>query len=189
MRITQGTFSFLEDLTDEEITAQLRYALENGWAIMVEYTDDPHPRNNYWDMWNQPEFDLTPDEADVAMRDIEACRRAYPNHYVKVVCYDNSLGRQSSRLSFIVNRPAREPGFRLDRQDDGDRQMRYTIHSYATESPVGVRYGNRGDLASTRDPAAVQNATPGRDSMSAGSDGVSADDGLGPARDEGIGES
>ena len=27
MRITQGTFSFLPDLTDEQITAQLRYAL------------------------------------------------------------------------------------------------------------------------------------------------------------------
>ena len=45
MRITQGTFSFLPDLTDEEIEAQIAYALGNGWAIMVEYTDDPHPRN------------------------------------------------------------------------------------------------------------------------------------------------
>ena len=45
---------------------------------MVEYTDDPHPRNSYWDMWKQPEFDLTPDEADVAMRDVHACREAFP---------------------------------------------------------------------------------------------------------------
>ena len=130
MRITQGTFSFLEDLTDEEIEAQIRYGLQNGWAIMVEYTDDPHPRNSYWDMWNQPEFDLTPDEADVAMRDWSTrAARHIPNHYVKVVCYDSSLGRQTSRLSFIVNRPAEEPGFRLERQDKADRQMRYTIHS------------------------------------------------------------
>jgi ribulose-bisphosphate carboxylase small chain len=189
MRITQGTFSFLEDLTDEEIEAQLRYALQNRWAIMVEYTDDPHPRNNYWDMWNQPEFDLTPDEADVAMRDVQACREAYPNHYVKVVCYDNSLGRQTSRLSFVVNRPAKEPGFRLERQDKADRQMRYTIHSYAAQDPVGARYGNRGDLASTRDPAAVQNATPGRDSPRGSSARISAGNGLGASRDEGIGES
>ena len=110
MRITQGTFSFLDDLTDAEIETQIGYALENGWAIMVEYTDDPHPRNAFWDMWNQPEFDLAPDEADVAMRDVHACREAYPNHYVKVVCYDSSLGRQTSRLSFIVNRPEEEPG-------------------------------------------------------------------------------
>jgi ribulose-bisphosphate carboxylase small chain len=189
MRITQGTFSFLEDLTDEEIEAQLRYALQNGWAIMVEYTDDPHPRNNYWEMWNQPEFDLTPDESDVAMRDIHACRQAYPNHYVKVVCYDSSLGRQTSRLSYIVNRPAQEPGFRLEREDKADRQIRYTVHSYATRDPVGLRYGNRGDLASTRDPAAVQNATPGRDSPHGSSAGAPASNGLAPSRDEGIGES
>ena len=36
MRITQGTFSFLPDLTDEQIAAQIRYALGNGWAIAVE---------------------------------------------------------------------------------------------------------------------------------------------------------
>jgi len=189
MRITQGTFSFLDDLTDEEIEAQIRYGLENGWAIMVEYTDDPHPRNSYWEMWKQPEFDLSPDEADVAMRDVNACRRAYPNHYVKVVCYDSSLGRQTSRLSFIVNRPDEEPGFRLERQDKADRQMRYTVHPYAHEDAVGRRYGNRGDLATTRDPAAVQDATPGRDSPQAGRDGASADDGGGASTDEGIGDS
>jgi ribulose-bisphosphate carboxylase small chain len=189
MRITQGTFSFLEDLTDDEIEAQLGYALESRWAIMVEYTDDPHPRNSYWDMWNQPEFDLAPGETDVAMRDIQACRRAYPNHYVKVVCYDNSLGRQTSRLSFMVNRPSQEPGFRLERQDKADRQMRYTIQSYAAVDPVGMRYGNRGDLASTRDPAAVQNATPGRDSPHRDETGTATANGIGAARDDGIGES
>ncbi len=188
MRVTQGTFSFLADLTDEEIEAQIRYGLENGWAIMVEYTDDPHPRNNYWEMWNQPEFDLGPDEADVALRDVQSCREAYPNHYVKLVCYDSSLGRQSSRLSFIVNRPAEEPGFRLERQEKADRQVRYTISSYATEQPVGRRYGNPGDLASTRDPAAVQNATPGRDSPLA-VNGSSSHNGIPISTDDGLGES
>ena len=173
MRITQGTFSFLEDLTDAEIEAQIRYALQHGWAIMVEYTDDPHPRNSYWEMWNQPEFDLGPDDSDVAMRDVEACRATYPNHYIKVVCYDCSLGRQSSRLSFIVNRPAKEPGFRLERQDKADRQIRYTIQPYAHADPVGRRYGNRGDLASARDPAALR----------------AAGDRNGLPHDEGIGES
>ena len=58
MRITQGTFSFLPDLTDSEITAQIAYALEHGWPCSVEYTDDPHPRNTYWAMWGLPLFDL-----------------------------------------------------------------------------------------------------------------------------------
>jgi len=43
-----GTFSFLPELTDKEIRAQVDYALSQGWAISVEYTDDPHPRNFYW---------------------------------------------------------------------------------------------------------------------------------------------
>ena len=40
MRITQGTFSYLPDLTDEEITSQLDYALGHGWALSVEFTDE-----------------------------------------------------------------------------------------------------------------------------------------------------
>ena len=58
MRITQGTFSFLPDLTDEQITRQVQYCLDNGWAVNIEFTDDPHPRNTYWDMWELPMFDL-----------------------------------------------------------------------------------------------------------------------------------
>ena len=45
MRITQGCFSFLPDLTDAQIRTQVQYALDKGWAINLEFTDDPHPRN------------------------------------------------------------------------------------------------------------------------------------------------
>ena len=58
MRLTQGAFSFLPDLSDEQITKQVKYCLDNGWAVNVEYTDDPHPRNSYWEMWGHPMFDL-----------------------------------------------------------------------------------------------------------------------------------
>ena len=44
MRLTQGAFSFLPDLSDEQIAKQVKYCLDNGWAVNVEYTDDPHPR-------------------------------------------------------------------------------------------------------------------------------------------------
>lgn len=43
MRITQGCFSFLPDLTDEQITAQVEYCLRNNWAVGIEYTYDPIP--------------------------------------------------------------------------------------------------------------------------------------------------
>jgi ribulose-bisphosphate carboxylase small chain len=140
MRVTQGTFSYLPDLTDEQIEAQLRYALRQGWAIMVEHTDDPHPRNALWEMWAPPQFDLVEDDIELAMTEIRSAREAWPNGYVKVVCYDRSLGRQTSALSFIVGRPAHEPGFRLERQEGPDRRIRYTLHPYATDLPPGERY-------------------------------------------------
>ncbi len=140
MRITQGTFSYLPDLADEQIEAQILYSLKNGWSIMVEHTDDPHPRNSLWEMWGQPLFDLGEDEVDVAMREVRSAREAFPQEYVKLVAYDRSLGRQTTALSFIVNRPDSEPGFRLERQEKADRQIRYTLYAYATEKPHGQRY-------------------------------------------------
>jgi ribulose-bisphosphate carboxylase small chain len=140
MRITQGTFSFLPDLTDEQLAAQIRYALHHGWAMSVEYTDDPHPRNSYWEMWGPPMFDLAPEEDPVVLREVRACREAHPGHYVKLNAYDSSLGRQTTALSFIVGRPADEPGYRLERTDAHDRVMRYSLHPYATDRPAGRRY-------------------------------------------------
>ena len=141
MRITQGTFSFLPDLTDEQIEAQLRYALGKGWSISIEYTDDPHPRNAYWEMWGQPLFDLSPDDVEPAMREVRACREGFPSNYIKVTAYDASYTRQTTALSFIVNRPEVEPGFRLDRTETHDRVVRYGLHPYAAADPVGRRYG------------------------------------------------
>jgi len=142
MRLTQGAFSFLPDLSDEQIAAQVRYALGHGWAISLEHTDDPHPRNCIWEMWGQPLFDLTIAETDVAMREVRACREAFGHQYVKVVAYDARLGHQTTALSFIVGRPAHEPGFRLERTEDHDRVVRYRMHPYATDQPSGLRYRN-----------------------------------------------
>ncbi|MFD0856583.1 ribulose bisphosphate carboxylase small subunit [Actinomadura adrarensis] len=138
MRITQGTFSYLPDLTDEEITAQVAYALGKGWPCSIEFTDDPHPRNSYWEMWGLPMFDLT-DPAGV-LYELNECRRAYPDHYVRLNAYDASYGRQTTALSFIVQRPSEEPGFRLDREETSDRRVRVRIHPYALERPQGDRY-------------------------------------------------
>lgn len=142
MRITQGTFSFLPDFTDEQTAAQVRFALDHGWAMSVEFTDDPHPRNSYWDLWGLPLFDLEVDEADVVLREVRACREAHPHHYIKVIAYDASRGRQTTALSFIVNRPADEPGFRLERSEDHDRVVRYSLHPYSADKPAGRRYAN-----------------------------------------------
>jgi len=138
MRITQGTFSFLPDLTDAEIAAQVQYALDQGWACSVEYTDDPHPRNTYWEMHGLPMFGLK--DAAGVMLELAACRKAFPNHYIKINAFDSTRGIESIRLSFIVNRPAEEPGFGLVRQEAAGRNLRYTTTGYAAQRPAGKRY-------------------------------------------------
>jgi ribulose-bisphosphate carboxylase small chain len=138
MRITQGTFSFLPDLTDDEIRAQIDYAIEQGWAIGVEYTDDPHPRNCYWEMWGNPLFDLH--DSAGAMREVLACREMHRPCYVRVNAFDSTRGFETTRLSFIVNRPPAEPGFLLKRHEMEGRRIQYTLESYAAQAPVGRRY-------------------------------------------------
>jgi ribulose-bisphosphate carboxylase small chain len=137
-RITQGQFSFLPDLTDAQITAQINYALTNKWAVSVEYTDDPHPRNTYWEMYGNPMFDLK-DPAGILM-EINNCRKTFPSHYIRVTAFDSTRGWETPRMSYIVNRPKVEPGFRLDRTESNGRSQHYSIHSYATEKPEGERY-------------------------------------------------
>ena len=137
-RLTQGQFSFLPDLTDKQITTQIEYALGKNWALGVEYTDDPHPRNTYWEMYGNPMFDLK--DASAILTEVNACRKTFPNHYIRVTAFDATQGVESVQMSYIVNRPKKEPGFGLTRQEIGGRQIQYTVHSYATDKPEGERY-------------------------------------------------
>lgn len=138
MRLTQGTFSFLPDLTDEQIKKQVEYAISQKWAINIEYTDDPHPRNNYWELWGLPLFDIK-DTATV-IYEIDSCRQQHSDVYIKVNAFDNTRGIESCVLSFIINRPALEPGFELVRTEDIGRNQKYCFRSYATSKPEGSRY-------------------------------------------------
>jgi ribulose-bisphosphate carboxylase small chain len=137
-RLTQGQFSFLPDLTDEQITAQVEYALERDWAVGIEYTDDPHPRNTYWEMFGNPMFDLK-DPAGI-LAEIRNCRSTFPSHYIRVTAFDSTRGVETVKMSYLVNRPAKEPGFGLARTEVDGRQIRYRISSYATDKPEGERY-------------------------------------------------
>ena len=137
-RLTQGQFSFLPELTDVQITAQIQYALDQGWAVGIEYTDDPHPRNTYWEMFGNPMFDLR-DAAGILMQ-INDCRRTFARHYIRVTAFDNTRGVESLKMSYLVNRPEREPGFGLARTEIEGRMIRYRVSAYSTDRPEGERY-------------------------------------------------
>jgi ribulose-bisphosphate carboxylase small chain len=137
-KITQGQFSFLPELTDAEISLQVEYGLRHGYAWSVEYTDDPHPRNTYWEMFGNPLFDLR--DAAGILEEVRSCRRTFPGQYVKVNAFDSARGRESLRLSFIAARPKEEPGFGLVRGEGAGRQVHYTTRAYVADRPEGERY-------------------------------------------------
>jgi ribulose-bisphosphate carboxylase small chain len=139
VRLTQGCFSFLPDLTDAQIEKQIAYSIAKGWAMNVEWTDDPHPRNSYWELWGLPLFDVK-DPATV-MFELRECRKATAAGYIRINAFNAAYGTESCVMSFIVNRPTNEPGFYLDRQECEGRRIAYTIKSYSVQAnPEGGRY-------------------------------------------------
>jgi ribulose-bisphosphate carboxylase small chain len=140
MKVTQGAFSFLPELTEEQIGKQVQYALDHNWPISIEYTDDPHPRNSYWEMYGLPMFDVK--DAAGILGDVRKAIREHADEYIKVNAYDASLGRQTTALSFIVHRPKHETGFRVERTGGADRTIKYKIHPYSADKPQGDRYKN-----------------------------------------------
>ena len=138
-RVTQGQSSYLPDLTDVQITRQIEYASKHGYAIGIGYTEDPHPRNPYWEMHGNPMFDLK-DPAGILL-EINGCLKTFPSHYIRVTAFDSTQGVESVRMTFIVNRSAGEPGFRLVRSEQGGRNIGYSVESHAVQTHgEGERY-------------------------------------------------
>ena len=146
MKITQGAFSYLADLGDDQILNQLKYAVDRSLAVSIEYTDDPHPRNAYWQMWGLPLFDMR--DPSAIMFEIRMAKKYRRNYYIKLCCFDNARGVESCVLSFIVHRPQLytlkpiyEPGFRMSRQKAEGRKIVYTLESYSVIARAeGERY-------------------------------------------------
>jgi ribulose-bisphosphate carboxylase small chain len=135
VRLTQGSFSFLPDLDDAQIKKQVEYCIEMGWAVNIEWTDDPHPRNTYWELWGLPLFDIK-DPAAI-MFELAECRKANTTGYIKMNGFDASIGTESCVHSFIVQRPKFEPGFYIQRTEIAGRMIRYTLVSHSmTQAPT-----------------------------------------------------
>ena len=125
MRITQGTFSFLPDFTDEQIEAQMRYAVSNGWSLSIEYTDEPHPRNALLGDVGPAALRPTVDGIETVMREVRACREAFPEAYIKVIAYDATYGRQTTRAELHRQPPVGRARLPARADEDRDRVIRY----------------------------------------------------------------
>ena len=95
---TLETFGFLPRLTQEEVYAQIAYIVAQGWTPAIEHEHPSRAYNHYWTMWKLPFFG----EQDInrVAEQLEACRRAYPDHHVRLLGYDNYTQSQGS--AFVV---------------------------------------------------------------------------------------
>ncbi len=95
---TLETFGFLPKLTQDEVYLQIAYLISQGWTPAIEHEHPNRSADHYWTMWKLPMFGEQSLESVVA--ELEACRRAYPDHHVRLLGYDNYT--QSQGLAFVV---------------------------------------------------------------------------------------
>ncbi|WP_019501226.1 ribulose bisphosphate carboxylase small subunit [Pseudanabaena sp. PCC 6802] len=95
------TLSYLPPLSDTQIAKQIQYILDSGFFPCVEFNEDSDPTRYYWTMWKLPMFNAT--SAQEVLSEVQACRSAYGNCYIRVVGFDNI--KQCQVAMFIVHKP------------------------------------------------------------------------------------
>ncbi len=96
------TFSYLPAFTGKQMENQIRYFLDKGWVIGIEYSSQPGPALAFWDWWKLPLFTIH--SVDEITAEIEACKAKHAQSYIRVTGYDNA--RQAQVMSFVVHHPA-----------------------------------------------------------------------------------
>jgi len=127
MRLTQGSFSFLPDLSYDEIAAQITYGLDQCWVPALEYSTFPHPRNYFWEMAGLPMFEMSGAEEILDYVESVIDLAEDTRQYVRLCFYDNTRGTETCVCSFIIKRPQHELEFCLDRLEGVGRNISYTI--------------------------------------------------------------
>ena len=141
MRITQGAFSFLPDLTDDEIRAAARVLPRPQAGRSRSSTPTTRTRATPTGTCGATRCS-TCTTPPASWPSSPSAEQAHRSDYIRVNAFDSTFGVESIALSFIVNRPAEEPGFRLER-DGGRRVARSATRlvSYAVDrAPQGERY-------------------------------------------------
>ncbi|MCO5134233.1 MAG: ribulose bisphosphate carboxylase small subunit [Phyllobacteriaceae bacterium] len=95
-----GTFSYLPQLTEEELRKQVEYIVARGWNPGIEHTEPENASSNYWYMWKLPMFGET--DIDAIFQEVEQCKKANPGNHVRLIGYDNF--RQTQGTAMVVHR-------------------------------------------------------------------------------------
>ena len=97
------TFSYLPPMSTDQMTRQIRSILARKLVVGIEFTSAPDPHDHYWTMWKLPLFGAS--DPGAVLAELDACRRANPDAYIKINGYDPV--RQGQVVSFVASRPAR----------------------------------------------------------------------------------
>ncbi|MEO5343901.1 MAG: ribulose bisphosphate carboxylase small subunit [Gammaproteobacteria bacterium SHHR-1] len=96
---TLETFGFLPKLTQDEVYDQIDYLIAQGWTPAIEHEHPSRSGNHYWTMWKLPLFGEQ--NLNNIVGELDACRRAYPDHHIRLIGYDNYT--QSQGVCFVVH--------------------------------------------------------------------------------------
>merc|ERR1712113_826678 len=105
------TLSYLPPLTNADIAKQITFMIKNHWTPCLEVSDDGdiylntamgpnYYDNRYWSLYKLPMFGCT--DPNEVIREIEACKREFPNAKVRVIAFDSK--RQVQTAGFIVRK-------------------------------------------------------------------------------------
>ncbi|HPE59179.1 MAG TPA: ribulose bisphosphate carboxylase small subunit [Thiolinea sp.] len=97
------TFSYLPAMDEDKIRSQVQYIVNQGWNPAVEHTEPENAFDHYWYMWKLPMFGST--DVDEILAEAAACRKANPDHHVRLVGYDNFAQSQGAAMVIFRGRP------------------------------------------------------------------------------------
>ena len=92
------TFSYLPPMSEEQISAQIKYCLGQDWDCAVEYAELERAMDDYWYMWKLPLFGER--NAGKVIDALNDCRDDNPDCLIRLVAYDRK--RQSRGMQFVV---------------------------------------------------------------------------------------
>ncbi len=113
------TFSFLPPLSNDEISKQVAYIVNNGWTPCLEFAEPEqayvssensirygpvssgYQDNRYWTMWKLPMFGCQ--NGEQVLGEMNNCIKAFPEAYVRLVAFDSV--RQVQMCGFLIHRP------------------------------------------------------------------------------------
>ena len=94
------TFSYLPEMSKENIRKQVEYIVKQGWNPAIEHSEPENAFDHYWYMWKLPMFGET--NVDQILAEADACHKAHPGNHVRLVGYDNYA--QSQGTSMVIYR-------------------------------------------------------------------------------------